>query len=111
MVRDGVAFIEIDQVATERGLQGNPYREFLRVPSMSAGLYVLPAGAADAQLPHKQDELYYVIRGKARMHAGSQDRAIGCGSVLFVAANIEHRFHRIEEELEILVIFAPAETE
>ena len=25
-----------------------PYREFLRVPSMSAGVYVLPAGAIDA---------------------------------------------------------------
>jgi mannose-6-phosphate isomerase-like protein (cupin superfamily) len=111
MVRDGAGFIEIDDVAAERRLQGNPYLEFLRVPSMSAGLYVLPAGGADAQLPHKQDELYYVIRGKARMQAGPHDQAIGRGSLVFVAANVEHRFHRIEEELEILVFFAPAESE
>ena len=31
--------------------------------------------------------------------------------MIFIAANVEHRFHRIEEELEILVFFAPAETE
>jgi mannose-6-phosphate isomerase-like protein (cupin superfamily) len=111
MVRDGVGFIKIDEAAKSRALQGSAYLEFLRVPSMSAGLYVLAAGGADAQLPHKQDELYYVIRGKARMQAGAQDQAIGAGSLIFVAATVEHRFHRIEQELEILVFFAPAETE
>jgi hypothetical protein len=45
------------------------------------------------------------------MRAGLQDRAIGRGTLIFVAASVEHRFHRIEEELEILVLFAPAETE
>jgi mannose-6-phosphate isomerase-like protein (cupin superfamily) len=111
MVNEGAGFIEVDDVLAERALKGLPYLEFLRVPSMSAGLYVLPAGGADAQLPHKQDELYYVIRGKARMHAGLQDRAIGRGTLIFVGASVEHRFHQIEEELEILVLFAPAETE
>jgi quercetin dioxygenase-like cupin family protein len=111
MVSEGVGFLEFDDVLADRGLKGSPYLEFLRVPSMSAGLYVLPAGGADAQLPHKQDELYYVIRGKARMQAGPQDQPIGRGTLIFVAASVEHRFYRIEEELEILVFFAPAETE
>jgi mannose-6-phosphate isomerase-like protein (cupin superfamily) len=111
MVSEGVGFRELDDVLAERGLKGSPYLEFLRVPSMSAGLYVLPAGGVDAQLPHKQDELYYVIRGKARMRAGPKDQPIGRGTLIFVAASVEHRFHGIEEELEILVLFAPAETE
>ena len=41
------------------------YREFLRVPAMSAGLYVLPAGGTDLQKPHHEDEMYYVVRGRA----------------------------------------------
>jgi mannose-6-phosphate isomerase-like protein (cupin superfamily) len=85
--------------------------EFLRVSSMSAGVYVLAAGAADLQSPHQQDELYYVIRGKSRMRVGSEDRSVAVGSVIFVAAHEEHRFHDIEEELTVLVFFAPAETE
>ena len=32
------------------------------------------------------------------------------GSVVFVAARVEHRFHSIDERLELLVVFAPAET-
>jgi mannose-6-phosphate isomerase-like protein (cupin superfamily) len=111
MVRDGVGFLEIGALAGERARRGSPYLEFLSVSSMSAGLYVLPAGGADGQLPHKQDELYYIVRGKARMRAGTEDRAIGRGTLVFVAASIEHRFYQIEEDLEVLVIFAPAETE
>jgi mannose-6-phosphate isomerase-like protein (cupin superfamily) len=110
MVHEGVGFLGIGEISADRQRSGNPYLEFLRVPSMSAGLYVLAAGSADAQVPHKQDELYYVVRGKARMRAGAEDREVARGMLIFVGANVEHRFHRIEEDLEILVFFAPAET-
>jgi mannose-6-phosphate isomerase-like protein (cupin superfamily) len=77
---------------------------------MSAGLYVLPAGGADHQKPHREDEIYYVIRGRALFKAGSEDREVSAGSVIFVAAQVGHRFYDITEELTMLVFFAPAET-
>jgi mannose-6-phosphate isomerase-like protein (cupin superfamily) len=98
---------EIDQQRTQAG---KLYREFLRVPAMSAGLYVLPVGATDAQRPHHEDEMYYVVRGSGRFRAGDEDREISAGSVLFVAAEVEHRFHDIAEDLAVLVFFAPAES-
>ena len=98
---------EIDQQRTQ---SGKSYREFLRVPSMSAGLYVLPAGATDLQRPHHEEEMYYVVRGRGRFRAGDEDREISAGSVLFVAAEVEHRFHDVAEELAVLVFFAPAES-
>lgn len=106
-----VMFHEMDEVMAERARSGTAYREFMRVPSMSAGLYALDAGVIDRQSPHKQDELYYVLRGKARMRAGAQDRPVRQGSVIFVAAGVEHRFYDIEEQISLLVLFAPAETE
>ncbi len=54
--------------------------------------------------------MYYVLRGRARMRVGAEDRAVGAGSVIFVAAEVEHRFHDIAEELALLVFFAPAES-
>jgi quercetin dioxygenase-like cupin family protein len=98
---------EIDQLRTQ---SGKLYSEFLRVPAMSAGLYVLPAGATDLQRPHHEDEMYYVVRGKARFKAGDQDQVISAGSVLFVAAEVEHRFYDITDEVAVLVFFAPAES-
>ncbi len=103
-------FGNIGAIDQQRTQSGKLYREFLRVPAISAGLYVLPAGATDPQRPHHEDEMYYVLRGKARFAAGDEDREISAGSVLFVAAEVEHRFYDIAEELAVLVFFAPAET-
>ena len=77
---------------------------------MSAGLYVLPAGRTDRQKPHHEDELYYVVRGLGRFRVGEEDNEVSAGSLLFVAAEVEHRFYDIREELTVLVFFAPAET-
>jgi quercetin dioxygenase-like cupin family protein len=103
-------FSRVEQIDIDRKAAGKLYREFLRAPSMSAGLYVLAAGATDAQKPHHEDEMYYVVRGKGRFRAGDDDQRVSGGSVLFVAKEIEHRFYDITEELAILVFFAPAET-
>ncbi len=104
-------FFSVDESEASRRISGKRYAEFLRVPAMSAGIYVLPAGGADTQSPHQQDEMYYVVRGRARMHAGSEDQPVSAGSIIFVAARVEHRFYEITEELVLLVFFAPAETE
>jgi len=85
------------------------YLEFLRVPAFSAGLYTLAAGAIDTQQPHTEDEVYYVISGSGLIRVGSEDRPVEAGTLVYVKANIEHRFHTITEDLRILVIFAPAE--
>jgi quercetin dioxygenase-like cupin family protein len=103
-------FASLLEIEEQRAQSGKSYREFLRVPAMSAGLYVLPAGATDRQKPHREDEIYYVLRGNARFKAGSEDREVSAGSVIFVAAEVGHRFYDITEELAVLVFFAPAET-
>jgi mannose-6-phosphate isomerase-like protein (cupin superfamily) len=109
------SFFFIENLERARAQAAKLYQEFLRVPAMSAGIYVLPAGAADPQKPHHEDELYYVVRGRARMKikgaGGDQDREVNTGSVIFVAKNIEHHFYQIAEELTVLVFFAPAESE
>lgn len=103
-------FATVSEIDAQRGRIGKAYGEFLRVPSMSAGLYVLAAGAEDTQRPHHEDEMYFVVRGRARFRAGGEDREVSAGSVLFVAAEVEHRFYEIKEELAALVFFAPAES-
>ena len=45
---------EISQLEAQRAKSEERYLEFLRVPAMSAGVYVLPAGRTDPQSPHKK---------------------------------------------------------
>jgi mannose-6-phosphate isomerase-like protein (cupin superfamily) len=73
------------------------------------GVYRLPAGGRDPQSPHTEDEVYYVVDGQAQIRVGEEDRSVGPGSIVFVAAHVDHRFHSIEENLTVLVFFAPAE--
>lgn len=103
-------FFATSELTQQRANTGKAYLEFLRIPAMSAGMYVLPVGSTDPQTPHNQDELYYVVRGRAHMLVGNEDSEVTVGSVIFVEAHLEHRFHDIQEELVVLVFFAPAET-
>jgi len=100
---------ELTQLISQREDSKKLYLEFLKVPDLSMGLYVLPAGGTDPQSPHTEDEVYYVVSGRAEIQVADENRAVQAGSVVYVAKNVEHRFHSIEEELMVLVFFAPAE--
>lgn len=96
----------IEDLLDEQRASAEPWLEFLRVPALRAGLYVLAPGAWDHQTPHEEDEVYYVVAGRASFEAGAARRPVGAGSVIYVAARQEHRFTDIVEELRILVFFA-----
>jgi mannose-6-phosphate isomerase-like protein (cupin superfamily) len=100
---------ELAEVVGRRASTGAPYLEFIQVPDLSVGLYVLAAGQADLQRPHTEDEAYYVIAGSGRISVGDEDRDVREGSIVFVAAGVPHRFHDIAGDLTMLVVFGPAE--
>jgi mannose-6-phosphate isomerase-like protein (cupin superfamily) len=86
------------------------YLEFLREGFFSGGLYVLPKGAEDSQVPHEEDEVYYVLRGRAGFECDGHSVPVRAGSILFVPARARHRFYPVDEELAVLVFFAPPES-
>lgn len=99
---------ELPQLFRDRPA-GHNYFELIRVPAMSAGLYVLQPGEPDKQGPHHEDELYYIVGGRATIRVGGEDRPVVPGSAIYVPAGVEHHFHSITVELQVLVVFAPAE--
>jgi mannose-6-phosphate isomerase-like protein (cupin superfamily) len=101
----------VADVTKQLDASGELWAEFLRVPAMSAGVYRLRAGQEDPQTPHHEDEVYYVVSGRAVLRVRDAELAAVPGAVLFVEAEAEHRFERITEDLTLLVIFAPAERE
>jgi mannose-6-phosphate isomerase-like protein (cupin superfamily) len=100
----------LGELRAAREASGRLYHEFLRVPAMSAGFYRLPAAGVDPQSPHNEDEIYVILAGRAWITVGKEERSVGPGDVVFVAATVPHRFHDIGEDLEVVVVFAPAET-
>ncbi|HEX7949520.1 MAG TPA: cupin domain-containing protein [Candidatus Limnocylindrales bacterium] len=100
---------ELPEVLETIAASGRPFAEVVRSHDLSVGIYVLGAGAMDHQTPHTEDEVYYVIRGRGWISVGDEERAVEAGSIVFVAADVAHRFHHVDEELVVLVAFGPAE--
>jgi oxalate decarboxylase/phosphoglucose isomerase-like protein (cupin superfamily) len=101
------------QLLEQRAGAKKPYLEFLRVPTLSAGVFVLEPGARDTQQPHVQDEVYYVAGGRARLmlEEGGTIKTIEAtpGTIIFVPAGARHAFYNITDGLQVLAFFAPAE--
>ena len=98
---------EYDTISQFRTQSGNPYLQFLNEGSLSLGLYVLEAGSTDIQSPHAEDEVYYVVSGRATVEVSGERRPVQPGSMIYVAKDVDHRFVDIQEDLSLLVFFAP----
>ena len=99
---------DIETIKAKLTGEGVEYKEFLRVPSLSCGVYRLPVGSKDMQSPHDEDEVYYVVEGKAQMKLGDELREVVPGTILYVRATETHSFFEIEEDMTLLVFFAAA---
>ncbi len=100
----------LGEVEAAHAAAGQMWHEFLRVPDLSVGLYVIPAGGVDPQSPHNEDEVYFVLSGRGVLAICEQEFVAEAGSIFYVARHNPHRFHSISEELRVLVFFAPSHT-
>lgn len=101
---------ELDAVVANAKEQSRGYAaEVLRSDLLSVGVYTLPVRGVDGQTPHDEDEVYYAVRGRAMFFVAGREHAVRPGTLLFVPARAEHRFHDIEEELILIVFWAPPE--
>ena len=102
MEKEIMQAFELLDVIKQQSRSGKPYFEFLRVPNspakgagigMSMGVYQLLVGDMDIQSPHTEDEVYYVVEGKAKIKVADEDRDVRAGSVIYVPKNVAHRFY------------------
>ncbi len=98
-----------DIAARAKAAAGGYAGNVLRSDLLSVGLYTLPVGGKDEQTPHKEDEVYYAVRGRASIRVGDSDHPVQPGTLLYVPAGDEHYFHDISEELVLVVFWAPPE--
>lgn len=98
---------QLDDVLRGQTTSGNAYLQFLNERTLSVGHYALAAESEDSQAPHTEDEVYYVVSGRAMIRVGNEERLVQPGSIIFVGAQVSHQFFDISEDLSLLVFFAP----
>ena len=85
------------------------YREVLRVPALSLGLFAAPPGHQDTQTRHAVDEVYVVVAGRAVLDVDGVRPPVHAGSVAYVPPHVPHRFVDVSQDLRVIVVFAPPE--
>ena len=100
-----LAAFDVQDILKEMDAKNTPWVSFFEGQNLFTGIYRLNAGAEDKQQPHKTDEVYYVISGKAKLRVGDESTVAEKGKILFVKAGADHSFLDIEEELVLLVFF------
>ena len=80
-----------------------PFFTGLAHGSMTVELF-RPVGT-DTQLPHKQDELYFIRSGTGTFMRDGERVAVAAGDVLFVPAQMEHRFEDFSDDFDTWVVF------
>ena len=100
------AFFEMADLLAAHARGGQLGHRFMNIPSLRMGIYKLPAGANDPQAPHEEDEVYYVLSGRAKFQIDGELKTAQPGSVIFVAAKVPHKFVDIAEDLTTLVFFS-----
>src|SRR6266850_2481856 len=89
--RSNMQTFDLTSLLAQHSKKDQAWLELLRVPSLSLGIYSLKAGQADQQRPHTEDEVYYVVSGKASFQAGDEKQVVGPGTLIFVERPVEHR--------------------
>lgn len=78
--------------------------DFLNTKSLDAGIIRLRENQKDSQSSHPEEEIYYVIEGNGFISIKEKNYAVQRGTVIFIPANIKHKFHGNKEELVVLYI-------
>ncbi len=89
--------------ATADWPDGEPFTDGLRQGTMSVEVFA--PRTKDYQQPHEQDELYFVVRGRATfIHEGERMLAAN-GDAIFVAAGETHYFEDMSDDFVTWVVF------
>ena len=85
------------------GPEGERFVELFQHGTLAVELYA-PRGD-DPQTPHTRDEVYVVTHGSGYFRNGSERHRFGPGDVLFVPAEVPHRFEEFSDDLAVWVFF------
>jgi mannose-6-phosphate isomerase-like protein (cupin superfamily) len=80
-----------------------PFTVVMKHGSMSVEYYA--PEKTDMQTPHKQDELYVIIKGDGFFMRNGERVSCKKGDLLFVPAGMEHRFENFSDDFATWVIF------
>ena len=99
----GYAFGSLDELGEGYGFR--KVRGPLGVTAFGVNLIVMPPGFEGFLHYHdKQDELYFVHRGRARVDVGGETREVGEGGLIHVEAAVHRRISNASDSDDLVLL-------
>jgi mannose-6-phosphate isomerase-like protein (cupin superfamily) len=76
---------------------------------LSMGIQMLTRGDDYGEPAHRNGEVYFVLKGEARLRVGKKTFKASPGMALYVPPRVMHRFYDVKREFVFLFIFAGAD--
>lgn len=100
------------QIRRKKGL--DKQLTFLKVKSktrnkLSMGIQMLVKGDDYMEPAHVNGEVYFVLKGNAKLRIGKKIFKASPGMALYVPSRVKHRFYDVKKEFVFLFIFAGAD--
>ncbi|MCH9659057.1 cupin domain-containing protein [archaeon] len=89
---------------------GSYFSTFIDKESLAAGVLLLRPGEKDTQIPHENDEVYFILAGNGFLKIKDKDYHVSKNKLFFVAKNVEHCFHGNTEDLQVLYFFGGSDS-
>ena len=86
------------------GPQGEHAAQILKRGPLDVALSI-PRHPTQQTPPHVQDEIYFIIRGRALFFTTASRTEVGSGDLVFVAAGAEHQFENYSEDFAVGGVF------
>jgi len=103
MAKDETIKLDVKQAAYQLASSADTAATLFERDDISLVLY-LPKDT-DQQGPHSRDELYFIVSGHGTFRRGTKLVRFSPGDVLFVAANVPHRFESFSGDFKAWAVF------
>ena len=97
--------LKIDLIASARTLAASGQSSVALFQHGDANVLLFVPTDQDRQAKHARDEIYVIHTGQGIFKRGDETVRFDAGDVLFVPANVEHRFASYSADFKAWVIF------
>lgn len=95
----------LKKIRKKKGL--NSQHTFIREKrQISMGIQLLRKGDKYGEPKHRNSEIYFVLKGHARIKMGKKDFSVSPGMAVFVPPKVPHEFYGVKKEFVFLFIFS-----
>jgi mannose-6-phosphate isomerase-like protein (cupin superfamily) len=102
---EGNNFVSLDDMIADLDDTGSRFLNVFSNKGLDIGILRIKVGEKDTQLPHSENEVYFVVEGKGSIEIDGKINPVKNNDFIFVPAKANHRFIVDNQDLVVIYFF------